>query len=427
MKLKKKYLFFSIVGILIVAVLGIFGYEYQKIQSTANTISTNHSLASRQQLKQGKPFSILVLGTDVGALGRGTSYAGNTDTLELITVNPKKQTLTTTAIPRDTLVRVETKNKVEYTKINAAYALGGPTEIKKQVHELLDVPVDYYALVNMGGLEKTVDAVGGVTVNNPFAFTYEGHHFKKGPQHLNGNEVLKYSRMRYDDPNNDYGRQKRQQQIIESVIQKFKKSGSIGTANNILDAVKDGVKTNIPVDDIATLYGNYHAAMDNVTTYHFQGQDATIDGVSFQIASPKEINRISKLIRKQLGLKPKKVVNHETRMYKSQPFYNGVTNTDFVLPGGASYNDPGSGNGSDYVIGGKTSSQKHTSTYSNSTRTYGEIRSSQVTTQVPQTERRTQSTIRNEYQTTRTPAATTGHVSENTTAHTVQRSVTTHE
>ena len=53
--------------------------------------------------------------------------------------------------------------------------LQGPREIKKQVHELLDVPVDYYALVNMGGLEKTVDAVGGVTVNNPFAFKYEGH------------------------------------------------------------------------------------------------------------------------------------------------------------------------------------------------------------------------------------------------------------
>ena len=73
-------------------------------------------------------------------------------------------------------------------------------------------------------------------------FTYEGHHFKKGKQHLNGELALKYSRMRYSDPNNDYGRQKRQQQIIESVIQKFKKSGSIGTANKILDAVKDGVK-----------------------------------------------------------------------------------------------------------------------------------------------------------------------------------------
>src|SRR5699024_3086345 len=291
-----------------------------------------------------------------------------------------------TSIPRDTLVRVPTKEGPTYVKINAAYSIGGPKKTVKAVSELLDVPIDYYAVINMGVLKKVVNTVGGVTVDNPFAFTYEGHHFKKGKQHLNGELALKYSRMRYSDPNNDYGRQKRQQQIIESVIQKFKKSGSIGTANNILDAVKDGVKTNIPVDDIATLYGNYHAAMDNVTTYHFQGQDATIEGVSFQIASPKEINRISKLIRKQLGLKPKKVVNHETRMYKSQPSYNGVTNTDFILPGGASYNDPGSGNGSDYVIGGKTSikssSQKQSSIYSNSARTYGEIRRSQVATYV---------------------------------------------
>ena len=102
---------------------------------------------------------------------------------------------------------------------------------------------------------------------------------------------------------------------------------------------------------IATLYGNYHNAMNSVSTYHFQGQNATIDGVSFQIASPKEINRISKLVRKELGLKPVTVNNHETRMYKSQPNYDGYNNTDFILPGGASYNDPGSGSGSDTVTG----------------------------------------------------------------------------
>lgn len=412
----------NIIWALVILVLLGGGYEYHKINSAANNIFGSGDGKISKKLQKGEPVSVLTMGTDVGALDRGNT-GGNTDSLELFTINPKTKRITMTSIPRDTLVRVPTKEGPTYVKINAAYSIGGPKKTVKAVSELLDVPIDYYAVINMGVLKKVVNTVGGVTVDNPFAFTYEGHHFKKGKQHLNGELALKYSRMRYSDPNNDYGRQKRQQQIIESVIQKFKKSGSIGTANNILDAVKDGVKTNIPVDDIATLYGNYHAAMDNVTTYHFQGQDATIDGVSFQIASPKEINRISKLIRKQLGLKPKKVVNHETRMYKSQPFYNGVTNTDFVLPGGASYNDPGSGNGSDYVIGGK----KHTSTYSNSARTYGEIRSSQVTAQVPQTERRTQSTIRNEYQTTRTPAATTGHVSENTTTHTVQRSVTTHE
>lgn len=418
----------NIIWALVILVLLGGGYEYHKINSAANSIFGSGDGKISKKLQKGEPVSVLAMGTDVGALDRGNT-GGNTDSLELFTINPKTKKITMTSIPRDTLVRVPTKEGPTYVKINAAYSIGGPKKTVKAVSELLDVPIDYYAVINMGVLKKVVNTVGGVTVDNPFAFTYEGHHFKKGKQHLNGELALKYSRMRYSDPNNDYGRQKRQQQIIESVIQKFKKSGSIGTANKILDAVKDGVKTNIPVDDIATLYGNYHAAMDNVTTYHFQGQDATIEGVSFQIASPKEINRISKLIRKQLGLKPKKVVNHETRMYKSQPSYNGVTNTDFILPGGASYNDPGSGNGSDYVIGGKTStkssSQNQSSIYSNSARTYGEIRSSQVTTQVPQTERRTQSTVRSEYQTTRTP--TTGRVSENTTARTVQEPTTTRE
>lgn len=418
----------NIIWALVIIVLIGGGYEYHKLNSAANDIFGNGNGKISKKLQKGEPVSVLAMGTDVGALNRGNT-GGNTDSLELFTINPKTKKITMTSIPRDTLVRVPTSDGPTYVKINAAYSIGGPKKTVKAVSELLDVPIDYYAVINMGVLKKVVNTVGGVTVDNPFAFTYEGHHFKKGKQHLNGELALKYSRMRYSDPNNDYGRQKRQQQIIESVIQKFKKSGSIGTANKILDAVKDGVKTNIPVDDIATLYGNYHAAMDNVTTYHFQGQDATIEGVSFQIASPKEINRISKLIRKQLGLKPKKVVNHETRMYKSQPSYNGVTNTDFILPGGASYNDPGSGNGSDYVIGGKTSikssSQKQSSIYSNSARTYGEIRSSQVTTQVPQTERRTQSTVRSEYQTTRTP--TTGRVSENTTARTVQEPTTTRE
>ena len=366
----------NIIWTLVVLVLLGGGYEYHKMHSAAQNIFGNSNGKISRKLQKGEPVSVLSMGTDVGALDRGNS-GGNTDSLELFTINPKTKRITMTSIPRDTLVRVNTKKGPTYVKINAAYSIGGPKQTVKQVSELLDVPIDYYAVLNMGVLKKVVNTVGGVTVDNSFAFNYEGHHFKRGKQHLNGELALKYSRMRYEDPNNDYGRQKRQQQIIESVIQKFKASGSLTTANKILDAVKDGVKTNIPIDDIATLYGNYHAAMNKVITYHFKGQNATIDGVSFQIASPKEINRISKLIRKQLGLKPKKVVNHETKMYKSQPTYDGVSNTDFILPGGSSYNDPGSGNGSDYVTT-RASSCRHSeyssyeSTYNNGTnqRTY---------------------------------------------------------
>ena len=340
-------------------------YEYHKVHQMTTGVFSSGDGKINKKLQQGKPVSVLAMGTDVGALDRGNK-GGNTDSIELFTINPKTQRITMTSIPRDTLVRVETDDGPDFVKINAAYSIGGPKQTVKQVSELLDVPIDYYAVINMGVLKRVVNSLDGVEVNNPFAFTYEGHHFKKGKQHLNGNEALKYSRMRYQDPNNDYGRQKRQQQILSSVITKFKKSGSISSANKIMDAVGDGVKTNIPIDDIATLYGNYHSAMNNITTYHFQGQDAMIDGAAFQIASPKEINRVSKLVRKALGLKPVKVVNHETKMYKSQPSYNGYNHTDFILPGGASYNDPGSGNGSDYV----TTSRHSSKTSNNYSTTY---------------------------------------------------------
>ncbi|WP_251545333.1 LCP family protein [Limosilactobacillus caecicola] len=345
------------------------GYEYHQLHSTAKGVFSSGDGKIDKKLAEGKPVSVLAMGTDVGALNRGNT-GGNTDTLEVITVNPKKQTITMTSIPRDTLVRVNTSDGADYVKINAAYSIGGAKQTVKQVKELLGIPIDYYAVVNMGVLKKVVNAVGGVDVNNPFAFTYEGHHFPKGKQHLNGNLALKYSRMRYEDPNNDYGRQKRQQQVMKSVISKFKKSGSVSAVNKILKAVKDGVKTNIPLDSISVLYGNYRSAMNNVKTYHFKGQDATIDGTSFQIASPKEINRVSKLIRKQLGLKPKTVTNYETKMYKAQKNYDGYTNTTFVLPGNAEYNVAGSGSSSkrssSTTTGSLSSSVSSRSSYSNS-------------------------------------------------------------
>ena len=332
-----------IVAIICVLLFVAGGYEYHQLHNTAKGVFTNGDGKVDKKLAQGKPVSILAMGTDVGALNRGNS-GGNTDTLEIITVNPKKESITMTSIPRDTLVRVNTSKGADYVKINAAYSIGGPKQTVKQVKELLGIPIDYYAVVNMGVLKKVVNAVGGVDVDNPFAFDYEGHHFPKGKQHLNGNLALKYSRMRYDDPNNDYGRQKRQQQIMTNVIHKFKTSGSVSAINKILAAVKDGVKTNIPLDSISVLYGNYRPAMNNVKTYHFQGKNATIDGASFQIASPKEINRISKIIRTQLGLDPITVDNHETRIYRMQTNYDGYNHTDFKLPGSAEYNVPGSGN-----------------------------------------------------------------------------------
>lgn len=338
---RKGWLWLLLIIILGVVIVGV--HEYHSLKTASNKMVVG-SKKLPTQLKNKRPFTVLIMGTDVGALGRGTSYAGNTDTMELVTVNPKRQAITMTAIPRDTLVKVNTKRGADYVKINAAYAIGGAKLAQHQVHELLDVPVDYYALLNMGTLKKVVNAVGGVTVDNPFAFTYEGHHFKKGRQHLNGDEALKYSRMRYDDPNNDYGRQKRGQQVIESAITTFKKKGSLADANQIMEAISDGVRTNLPVNNITTLYLNYHTAMNHVHKDHLQGKDAKIDGTDFQIATPKEITRVSNNINCALDRSPVGPIhNNETMMYHQQTTWNGYNRINFTLPNGARYNVPGSG------------------------------------------------------------------------------------
>ena len=338
--------------------LSVGGYEYYKIHQTAEGIFGKSSAKVSKKLRDGKPVNVLITGVDSGAIGRNKSTygIGNTDTLEIATVNPKKETITFTSIPRDTLVKLDTDDGDDYVKVNAAYSIGGIKMTKSAIEKLLDIKIDYYANVDMGALEKVVNALGGVTVDNPFEFTYEGHTFPKGSQKLNGSNALKYSRMRYDDPNNDYGRQKRQQQVMKAVVNKFKSASSVTAINKLLDVAKDGLKTDVPINSIATLYANYHNSMNNVKTVQFQGKDATIDGTSFQIASTKEINRVSKLIKKAEGKETTTVSNYATKMYDNQTNFDGYNNVYFVLPDSASYNSPGSGYSSSSTATSSTAS-----------------------------------------------------------------------
>lgn len=80
--------------------------------------------------------------------------------------------------------------------------------------------------------------------------------------------ALGYSRMRYDDPDNDYGRQKRGQQVLLSALTKVNKSKNIMQMNSLLDTAKDNVRTDLPLDDLMTLYKNYHGALSNTQSDH---------------------------------------------------------------------------------------------------------------------------------------------------------------
>ncbi|RKJ22727.1 LytR family transcriptional regulator, partial [Butyricicoccus sp. 1XD8-22] len=93
---------------------------------------------------------------------------GRSDSIIVMTVNPKTESIDMLSIPRDT--RVEIVGKGVDDKINHAYAFGGVEMSMNTVEKFLDIPIDYYIKLNMEGFKEIVDAVGGVDVNNDIDF-----------------------------------------------------------------------------------------------------------------------------------------------------------------------------------------------------------------------------------------------------------------
>ena len=235
----------------------------------------------------------------------------------VVTLNPKKKTTTMVSIPRDLLAKMVGLKQTNLQKINAAYNINGSKMAKNTVSDLLNIPINYYATVNMGALEKIVNAVGGVTINSNFNIQSGNVKITKGKNHLNGKAALAYTRMRYQDPEGDYGRQKRQQQVITAIIHKLVSINSLTHYQQILNYAALDCKTDLSFDDMVGIAKNYRNCSKHIDSDHIQGTDATINGSSYQIASTEELNRISKKIRNQLGLKAKQLNNAETRTQRS--------------------------------------------------------------------------------------------------------------
>lgn len=298
--------------LLVVGLAVIYGgtaYGYHMLHSAKNTLNDTYTESNVKKMrnvsdviKNKKPFSLLILGTDTGDLGR--SDKGRTDTIIIATVNPEKKHVTLTSIPRDTEVRIAGSDN-SYDKINSAYTIGGVSTAIKTVQNTLDVPIDFYLLVNMGSLRKIVDTLGGVTVTPTLTFKYSDADVTKGKKvTLNGKQALAYSRMRYDDPEGDYGRQKRQRQVIEEIINQAISVSSITRFQDLLKSIQTNMKTDLSYDDMMTIENNYKSAGKKVDSYTLRGNDAMLGGASYQIASSSEKKKTSDRIREQLDLQP---------------------------------------------------------------------------------------------------------------------------
>ncbi|MGO5140675.1 glycopolymer--peptidoglycan transferase LytR [Streptococcus alactolyticus] len=318
MKLRKKILLMitAIIATTLVAlgvyVTSAFNFSTNELAKTFKDYNTSDS----ESIKQTKPISILLMGVDTGDSERKSTWQGNSDSMILVTINPETKTTTMTSLERDVLVTLSGPKDNDMTgvqaKLNAAYASGGAKMAIMTVQDLLDIEIDNYIQINMQGLVDLVDAVGGITVTNNFDFPIsiaekEPEYtatVEPGTHKINGEQALVYARMRYDDPEGDYGRQKRQREVIQKVMKKILALDSVSSYKKILSAVSGNMQTNIEISSstIPSLLG-YTDALSNVETYQLQGEGEMINGTSYEIVSADHLLEIQNNIKKQLGQK----------------------------------------------------------------------------------------------------------------------------
>ena len=267
-------IFISILAILVIGVLGYVYSIYANVKDTMDTAytpvevetfrTTNtgteadasetadeesgadvRALTPSELLEAGEPVSILLLGVDTGDLGR--TEQGRSDSMVVVTINPHTQKTTLLSIPRDTYTEIIGYGTSD--KINHAYALGGTAMSINSVQQMLDIPIDFYVMVNMAGIQEIVDAVGGITVESPLAFNQNGYDFVQGTNQLDGEAALAFARMRYEDPAGDTGRQARQRQVIEGVIRKLATPETLLNYQAVLETLSANMQTIFQLSD----------------------------------------------------------------------------------------------------------------------------------------------------------------------------------
>lgn len=305
-KEKKNKKWIKVTGVILLLLFIAGGaYTYTVYRSLKTAVVTMHqpvvqreSPVKREQpvvFEEKDPFSVLMLGVDEREGDKGRS-----DTIIVLTVNPNTNSVKMLSIPRDT--RTEIVGKGSEDKINHAYAFGGVPMSMDTVEKFLNIPIDYYIQINMEGFQDIVDAVGGVTVQNDLDFTQNDFHFAKGKITLNGEQALSFSRMRYEDPRGDFGRQSRQRQIIQAVINEGMSLSSLTNFSDIFTALGKNIRTNLTFDQMVDIQKNYKDAGKKIEQMEINETGTMINKIYYGLVSPEEKQRIQTELRNQLEL-----------------------------------------------------------------------------------------------------------------------------
>lgn len=206
-------------------------------------------------------YNVLLIGTDA----RTNSDRGRSDSMILISINDTTEQVVMTSFLRDIYLYIP---EVESTRLNHAYAYGGPELLLDTLETNFKIPIDKYVQVDFYSFVTVVDAVGGVDIdvtddevqyinsylneiNNLEGRDQNADKLSSGGSYtLNGEQALAYSRIRYIGT--DFGRTERQRTVLEQILRNMSSMG-VSELKDLLDELLPNVTTNIQSDELFSL------------------------------------------------------------------------------------------------------------------------------------------------------------------------------
>jgi len=244
--------------------------------------------------------NILLLGSDMRPWwGKG---GFRTDTIILASLNPEAGTVSLVSFPRDLFVQIPGYGQ---DRINTAWGKGGFKKLAAVFEYNFGVKVENYVLIEFSSFKRVVDGLGGLDVQVGERMTdyYRGRQvtIKPGMRSMNADMVLWYARSR--KTSNDFSRNRRQQEVLQAIVNKFLSMDAISRAPEFYEIYKDSVKTDLdfldmlPYLSLAAKLGdgqrvkNYFVGSGKVTPF------VTAGGA--QVLLPQH-DKIQRLLRKAL-------------------------------------------------------------------------------------------------------------------------------
>ncbi|MDG4520481.1 LCP family protein [Streptococcus suis] len=278
-----------------------------------------------------EPLTILLMGVDMDQATRGGDWeGGRSDSMILVTVNPKTKETNMMSLTRDIMVEIaeangESSGTVE--KLNHSYSYGQAPMAIATIEKMMDITIDRYIEINMDGLVELVDAVGGIEVNNTLGFpiSISEHEpaytsiVQPGKQLVNGEQALVYARMRYDDPEGDIGRQRRQREVITAIIKKLLQLDGFTQYKKILTAISNNMRTNIEISPatIPSLLG-YKDSVSKLNSYQLRGVDQMVDAIYYQLPTSEHLLEMQNILKKSIGLEENTGLVTNVKVYEGQ-------------------------------------------------------------------------------------------------------------